>query len=44
VRAPPSVAHPAVRRFAALWTVSTGIKVAALAVFLFLVLKLVGGI
>jgi len=43
VRAPPSP-NAAVRRFAALWTVSTAIKLAGLAVFLILVLKLVGGV
>ena len=32
-----------VRRFAALWTVSTFVKVAALAVFLVLAVRLAGG-
>jgi len=36
-------AESAVRRFTALWTVSAVVKVAALAVFLLLVGKLLGG-
>lgn len=40
----PSPPNVAVRRFAALWTVSTVWKLAALAVFLLLVMKLYGGI
>ena len=39
----PAPPNAAVRRFAGLWTVSVGIKVAALAVFLFLVVKFLGG-
>ena len=41
---PPANANPAVRRFAAVWTLSTVVKVAALAVLLFVVLKLLGGV
>jgi len=41
---PPVNANPAVRRFAAVWTVSTAVKIAALAVLLLLVLKLLGGL
>jgi len=41
---PPANAHPAVRRFAAVRTVSMALKVAALAVLLLIVLKLFGGI
>jgi len=40
VRAPPNAA---VRRFTVLWTVSTLVKVAALALVALLVLKIVGG-
>ncbi|HYA55144.1 MAG TPA: hypothetical protein VEG42_06045 [Thermoplasmata archaeon] len=43
MRSPPNV-NPAVRRFAALWTLSTLVKVAALAVLLLVVLKLFGGL
>ncbi|MGP8076576.1 MAG: hypothetical protein ACLP8Y_07600 [Thermoplasmata archaeon] len=35
--------NTAVRRFATLWTLSFGIKLVALAVFLFLAVKLLGG-
>ena len=41
---PPANANAAVRRFAAVWTISTAVKVAALAVLLLVVLKLFGGI
>jgi hypothetical protein len=41
VRAPPNAA---VRRFTALWTVSTAVKLAGLAVFLLVVAKLTGGL
>lgn len=34
---------PAVRRFRAVWTLSTLVKLAALAVFLLLVVRLAGG-
>jgi len=40
VRAPPNVA---VRRFALVWTASTAVKVAALALLFVLVFKLSGG-
>lgn len=40
MRAPPNVA---VRRFAAMRTVGIAVKLVALAVFLFLVVKLLGG-
>jgi hypothetical protein len=40
VRTPPNAA---VRRFTALWAVSTAVKLAGLAVFLLLVMKFVGG-
>jgi len=40
VPAPPNAA---VRRFAALWSVSLAVKVAALAVLLFVVFRLLGG-
>jgi hypothetical protein len=40
VPAPPNVA---VRRFTALWSVSLAVKVVALAVLLFVALRLLGG-
>jgi hypothetical protein len=40
MRAPPNAA---VRRFATLWGVSIAVRLAALAVFVLLVLKLLGG-
>ena len=43
MRSPPN-ANPAVRRFAVVWTVSTAVKVAAVAALVFIVLKLFGGI
>jgi len=45
MRSPHSapVANSAVRRFAAVWTLSLAVKVAAVAVLLLLVLKLFGG-
>jgi len=45
MRSPLSAnANPALRRFAAVWTLSTVVKVAAVAVLLYVVLKLYGGI
>jgi len=41
---PAANTNSAVRRFAAVWTISTAVKVAALAVLLLVVLKLFGGI
>ena len=41
---PAANANTAVRRFAAVWALSIAVKVAALAVLLFLVLKLFGGV
>ena len=41
---PPASANSAVRRFAAVWTLSTAVKIAALAVLLLVVLKLFGGV
>ena len=42
MRSPPE-ANGAVRRFAMAWTISLAVKVAAVVVLLFLVIKLFGG-
>jgi len=42
MRSPPN-GNTAVRRFATVWTVSLAVKVVALAVLVFLVLKILGG-
>jgi hypothetical protein len=40
---PNAAAHVALRRFSAVWAVSIAVKVAAIAVLLFVVWKLFGG-
>ncbi|HTT44389.1 MAG TPA: hypothetical protein VMH38_00025 [Thermoplasmata archaeon] len=40
---PPPNANPAVRRFAGVWAVSLAVKIAAVAVLLWFVLRFLGG-